>query len=91
VELSKNEIHVLEQATALHSDVFTNTKSKIDEEYFMQFQANGDCYFLNQHHGRYSCGVYEARPGICKNYPAKPGQKEACYAHRGKSLSNNPG
>jgi len=91
VELSKNEILSLEQATALHHDVFTNSKGEEVEEYFLQFQANGDCFFLIQHNGGYSCGAYEARPGICKNYPAKPGQKEACYKNREKSLSNDPG
>jgi len=91
VELSKNEIHALEQATALHLGVFTIPKGKAVEEYFLQFQANGDCFFLHENNGSYSCGVYEARPEICKNYPAKPKQKEACYANRGKSLSNNFG
>ena len=82
VELSKNEINLLEQMTALHFAVFTNPKGKAVEEYFLQFKANGDCFFLNENNGSYSCGVYEARPGICKNYPSKPRQKEACYANR---------
>lgn len=91
IELSKNEILLLEQVTALHRDVFTNPKGEAVEEYLLEFQANGDCFFLNENNGSYSCGVYEARPGICKNYPSKPKQKEACYANREKSLSNNFG
>ena len=84
VELSKNEINSLEQVTGLHFDVFTNPKGKAVEEYFLQFQENGDCFFLNENNGSYSCGVYEARPGICKNYPSKPRQKEVCDTNRGK-------
>jgi len=91
IELSNNEILLLEQVTALHFEVFTNPKGKAVEEYFLQFQANGDCFFLNENNGSYSCGVYKARPGICKNYPLKPKQKEACYTNREKSLSNNFG
>lgn len=87
IELSDFEIDVLERATTLHLDAFTNSKGKAAEGYFMQFQANGDCYFLDEENGGYSCGVYEARPGICKKYPSKPKQKEACCANREKSLS----
>ncbi len=78
VELSANEIIVLEQATGLRADVFTNAKGKVIEEYFLQFQENGNCFFLNENKGCFSCSVYEARPGICRNYPSKPIQKKAC-------------
>jgi Fe-S-cluster containining protein len=89
IELSKNETYLLEQATALHHDEFTNLKDKAVEEYFLQFQENGDCVFLNENNGRYSCGVYDARPEICRNYPSKPEQKEACHANRERSLRRN--
>ncbi len=89
VELSKNEINSLEQATGLHFNVFTNQKEKVFEEYFFKFQENGNCFFLNENDGSYSCAVYAARPGICKNYPSKPRQKEACDANREKFLINN--
>jgi len=46
---------------------------KAVEEYFLQFQKNGDCFFLNENNGSYSCSVYEIRPEICKNYPSKDG------------------
>lgn len=88
VELSKNEINSLEQVAELNFYVFTNKKGKEVDEYFLQFQENGDCFFLNENNGSYSCGVYEERPGICKNYPSKPGQKEVCDANRRKFLSN---
>jgi len=84
VELSNSEINTLEQLTELHFDVFTNPKGKAVEEYFLQFQENGDCFFLNENNGNYSCNVYESRPVICKNYPSKPQQKEVCEANRGK-------
>ncbi len=78
----------LEYATGLHFNDFTNQKGKGVEEYFFKFQENGDCFFLNEKDGSYSCAVYGARPGICKNYPSKPGQKKACDANREKFLTN---
>ena len=89
--MTKNEIILLEEVTALPFDVFTNAKGLASEEYFLQFQANGHCFFLEEKNGGYICGVYESRPGICKNYPSKPRQKEACFANRKKSLSFDSG
>ena len=86
IELSKNEINILEKCTKLHSDIFTNKKDKAYEEYFLQFQENGDCFFLNNNNGNYFCGVYEARPEICKNYPARPQQEKTCDANRGRVI-----
>jgi Fe-S-cluster containining protein len=91
VDLSENEIYSLKQLTGLHSDVFTNKKGKIVEEYFLQFQENGDCFFLNENNGSFSCTVYEARPEICKNYPSKPTQIDFCDASSEKFLRNNFG
>ncbi len=87
VELSKNDINVLEEQTALNFDLFTNQKGREGEEYFLQFQENGDCFFLQGNDGSYFCGVYEARPGICKKYPSEPLQKKVCDAHMVKCLS----
>ena len=84
VELSKDEINLLERVTGLHSDVFTNPKGKAAEEFFLQFQDNGNCFFLNENNGSYSCSVYEVRPRVCRDYPSKPRQKEACAANRGR-------
>jgi len=69
--------------------VFANPKGKVIEEYFFKFQENGDCFFLKENDGCYSCAVYETRPGICRNYPSKPIQKEACDANREKCLSRS--
>ncbi len=91
VELSQIEIKVLEKHTGLPFDVFTNPKGKAVEEYFLKFKENGDCYFLNSNDGNYSCGVYEARAGICRKYPSDPNQNEACNANREICLSNNSG
>ncbi len=84
VQVSEHEITSLEKHTELHSEVFTNEKSEGGEEYFLQFQENGDCFFLVEKEGSYSCGVYEARPGICKKYPAEAIQKKVCRANMGK-------
>lgn len=82
VEVSKKEIHLLELLSGLHCDIFAYPIGKVVEDYFLQFQENGDCFFLNEINGIYACGVYEARPGICKNYPSKPRQKKTCIANR---------
>ena len=81
VELSINEINLIEQLTGLSLNDFTNQKEKVVEEYFFKFKENGDCFFLNESDGSYSCAVYEARPSICRNYPSEPIQKENCNAN----------
>lgn len=82
VELSKNEILEIEKLIGLPSVLFTNEKDEAGEEYFLQFKENGDCFFLNGNNGTYSCGIYEARSEICRNYPSKPIQNEACNSNR---------
>ena len=84
VELSKSEVDAIEKVTGLHSDVFAISKGRAVEEYFLQFQENGDCFFLNENNGCYSCSIYEARPGICKKYPSSLKQKEFCDSFREK-------
>ena len=91
VELSQIEINALEKFTGLSFEVFTNPKGKAVEEYFLKFKENGDCYFLNTKKNNYSCEVYEARAGICRNYPSDPCQDEACSAKRKRCLSHNSG
>jgi Fe-S-cluster containining protein len=88
VKLSKTEINSLEQATALPFDVFTNLIDKAAGAFFLKFKENGNCFFLNENRDSYSCGVYEKRPGICINYPAKPTQKEFCSENWEKFLRN---
>lgn len=78
VELSENEIDGLKQVTGLPFEVFTNPKGKAVEEYFLKFRENGYCFFLIENDGTYSCSVYESRPEICRRFPSKPIQKEAC-------------
>jgi Fe-S-cluster containining protein len=88
VELSKNDINALKKVTGIPSDVFTYPKDKAAEEYFLQFQDNGYCIFLNEENGNFSCNVYETRPEICKNYPSKQKQKEFCDGNREKFTSD---
>lgn len=87
IELSKSDVYSLKNATGMHSDVFTNRKGKQMKEYFMQFQNNGYCFFLNENNGRFSCDVYEARPYICRNFPAKAPQQEVCDSNIKRFLS----
>lgn len=78
VDLSANEISLLVEETGLRMDLFTNRKGKAVEEYFLQFQNNGSCIFLQEKNGGFACGVYHARPGICKKYPSRPIQESFC-------------
>ena len=78
MELTSDDIKTLEQATGLRWDVFAHQKGEEVGEYFMGFQENGDCFFLKQRDGKYSCGVYESRPQLCRTYPSNPKQDELC-------------
>jgi uncharacterized protein len=84
VELSQHEIFELEKMTGLPARAFTNQKCWAGEEYYLDFKENGDCIFLNENNGEYYCGVYEARSAICRKYPAKKSQNEACDSNRNK-------
>ena len=91
VELSQHEIFELEKMTGLPTGAFTNQKCRAVEEYFLAFKENGDCIFLNENNGEYSCGVYEARSAICRKYPAKKSQNEVCDSNRKKIPRKNFG
>jgi Fe-S-cluster containining protein len=87
IRLSKNEINSLELFTGLHFGIPINSKGIAYEGYLLQFKENGDCFFLNENNGSYSCDVYEVRPEICKKYPSNPRQQEACALNREKLFS----
>ena len=87
IELSSSEVFSIKRATGMQSDVFTNRKGENFEEYFMQFQNNGYCIFLNENNGGFSCDVYEARPRICKNFPSESTQQDVCDANSKRLLS----
>jgi Fe-S-cluster containining protein len=89
IDLSNNDISIIEKATGLLHDVFTNKKGNEPEEYFLQFKENGYCLFLAENNGSFSCSVYEARPAICQSYPSKLSQKELCDANMAKFLDKN--
>jgi Fe-S-cluster containining protein len=81
VELSVDEVGVLEDATGLHPDAFTDMKRTDPEERFLHFEENGDCVFLDAAAGAHACRVYAARPAVCRDYPGTLRQSEACEAH----------
>lgn len=82
VVLSQHDIFELEKITALPFDAFTNQKGGAVEVYFLDFKKNGECIFLNENNGDYSCNVYESRPAICRKYPGKKSQDEVCDSNR---------
>ncbi len=80
IELSRSEVDAIIAATGLSSDVFAISKGRVIEEFFFQFKDNGECLFLKEVDGFYTCSIYEARPHICGTYPVSPKQKEYCNA-----------
>ena len=69
---------MLETFTGLNSEKFANNIDKAGKKRFMEFKEDGDCIFLKNIDGTYSCSVYEARPVICRSYPSTDIQKETC-------------
>ena len=88
IELSPDEIRSLEKFTALKADEFTYPKDKAGTEHFLKFKDNGECFFLEENDGSYSCSVYSARSHLCKEYPSTQIQKEVCKKKWQKSQSN---
>ncbi len=85
VELSSDEINALEKLTGLPLDEFTSSKGKDVEEYFLQLKENGYCLFLKEDKNSFYCSVYEARPELCRIYPAKPAEIDVCNKYLKKS------
>ncbi|WP_430816948.1 YkgJ family cysteine cluster protein [Carboxylicivirga sp. RSCT41] len=85
VELNDKEITRLENFTKLNRTDFTEPKGpSYADGYFLKSKENGDCIFLNSHNGNYSCGVYEARAEICRNYPVNEKHWQWCFENRKK-------
>jgi Fe-S-cluster containining protein len=91
IKLSQNEINEIEKLTKLPLDVFADRKDEAGEEYFLKFKENGDCFFLTENDGSYSCDIYEARSEICRNYPSNPEQDKVCYLNKKMILLNHSG
>ena len=89
VELSQEDMERLQGHTGLDSEAFTNGNGKAVEEYFLKFQANGDCVFLKNEGGHYACSVYEARPDLCRSYPSSAVQIKFCDATWLKELNGD--
>jgi Fe-S-cluster containining protein len=87
--LTLEEIGVLEAASGLDADVFSDGKGKDPEEHFLRFAKNGSCVFLDATSGRHSCSVYAARPAICREYPSTHIQQVVCDGRREACLSGH--
>jgi Fe-S-cluster containining protein len=81
VKLSLHEIHDLEKLTGLPFDAFSGRIDEAGEDYYLDFKENGDCFFLKEENGDFSCSVYESRSEMCKNYPSKPSQNDVCNSN----------
>lgn len=82
VRLSLDEIRKLEKLTGLPFYIFSSRVDEAGEAYYLNFKDNGDCFFLNENNGNYSCSVYELRSEICKNYPSMPSENAVCNSNQ---------
>lgn len=83
VQLTQNDIDRLESFTGFTPKEFVSCDEKDGENRFIKFKENGECVFLNNTDGHYTCGVYQARPEICSAYPWTDTQDTTC-----RKLSN---
>ncbi len=87
VEVNDAEMTVLEKFTQMDRKEFTDPiGSNYDAGHFLKFKENGDCMFLKADNGFFSCTVYEARAGICRNYPVNKHHWKWCNENRVKTL-----
>jgi len=83
VEVNNNEMTALENFTKLDRKAFTDPMGPTyDDGHFLKTKENGDCMFLKVDNGFFSCGVYEARAGICRNYPVNEHHWKWCNENR---------
>jgi Fe-S-cluster containining protein len=78
VKVLQSDIDRLEASTGLNSRSFSNIDEIDSNKIFMKFSEEGDCVFLKKVEGSYVCGAYEARPSICRAYPANSAEKTGC-------------
>lgn len=78
IKLSQTEANLMEDYSKLHIDQFAEKIEKKEKNYFLRFDEDGDCYFLEYKNGIYFCKIYEIRPSICKIYPGTTIQKQYC-------------
>lgn len=83
VEVNNREMTALEKFTKMHRYEFTDPMGPTyDDGHFLKTKANGDCLFLKVENGHFSCGVYEARADICRNYPVNEHHWKWCNENR---------
>ncbi|WP_289053356.1 YkgJ family cysteine cluster protein [Carboxylicivirga marina] len=83
VELNESELKALEDFTKMHRHEFTDPRGpSYDDGYFLKSKENGDCIFLKIDNGFFTCGVYEARADICRNYPINEHHWKWCNENR---------
>ena len=86
VQLSRAEIDALVACTGMPPGSFADVKDEGAGEYFLRFREDGACVFLIEEGGSASCSAYEARPGVCRDYPADPDQDKRCEDNQRLSL-----
>ncbi|WP_185968886.1 YkgJ family cysteine cluster protein [Carboxylicivirga sp. M1479] len=83
VEVNDAEMTALEKYTKLSRYDFTEPRgASYDDGHFLKTKENGDCMFLKVDNGYFTCGVYEARAGICRNYPVHEKHWKWCNENR---------
>ena len=91
VQLDADEIAVLEPVSGLRADLFTDDPGDESGRRFLRMTERGECIFLEAVGDGHACGVYDARPGICREYPWTQPQKAACGDHSAPYRERHPG
>jgi Fe-S-cluster containining protein len=91
VQLDADEIALLEPASGLRGDLFTDDAGDESGRRFLRMKRQGECIFLEAAGGAHACGVYDARPAICREYPRTQPQKAACGVHSAPYRETDPG
>lgn len=84
VRLSQTEPSLIRNYSKLNIDQFAEKIEKEERNYFLRFNEDGDCYFLEYKNGIYCCKIYEIRPSICKIYPGTTIQRQYCSNNKTK-------
>ena len=86
VKVLQSDIDRLETSTGLEPEDFSNIDEIDSQKLFMKFNEKGDCVFLKKIAGTYACGVYEARPTICRAYPANDTENKGCLVSSKRTI-----
>lgn len=89
VVLSSEDLLRLSKFTGLDKNDFSYVSFRSIFKRALDYdKKSGNCIFLCEKDGIYSCGIYEVRPSVCRDYPYTVGERENCLK---KNLPSDSG